>query len=535
MPTYYHAVVGFSELKKSDSLKSKAVLASVLGGIPIEDTLLAANQASLHLKVKRVQRLVKKIYPFRGDYYKTNSYTKVWGAWTTYPYIPLKHHNYSYIPELIDGKHGFKPAAESEVKNTLLKNSANAGALNVDEYADIAYRCLKILLGPPRKVDKMLQEDDNYKKISSACLAFGGLVSRQDDPLWDKYVYAFFTRMVEPPAPRSDTIIGILYNDLFQVNSGMLLRRHRFSGTFGIEDIGKVTKTFNLVRLGKRSLPTWYLSKVVSTTTREVLTLQLRIIDVAKSHEVASYGNYITEPDRNMLFIPLDQAVLNEFSRKERNTLIDNSLCLAYATTVSSHVSSWKQVVGPILMVASFALILAGIPPVFAAFNVSISTGIIVLATTILVTYLELKLGEMIVKFLVEKFGAEKSGIVIVAAVISALSFRNANALSASLWLSNGYSAQMERMQADIELFANRSEALYRDAMDKLAEKQEQLDKMKETSKYILHLMLDPTLIYPGESVESYISRSKSLSRLPISFVKESNNFVTEALALPKA
>lgn len=534
MPTYHHAVVGFSELKKSDSLKTKAVLASVLGGIPIEDTLLAATQASLHLKVKRVQRLVKKAYPFRGYYDKKYPYAAAWTSWSTYPYIPLKHHNYSYIPELIDAKHGFKPAAESEVKNTLLKAS-HAGALDVDEYADIAYRCIKLLLGSPRKVNEMLQEDVDYTKISSACLAFGGQVSRQDDPLWDKYVHAFFTRMAEPTAPRMHGSTVSLFNDLFLVYSGMMIHKHQLSGTFIEEDIGKVTKTLTLVPNDKILYPTWQLSKVVSTTTLEVLTLELGTTEVWESHPVKLYGMVITQPDPSMLFVPLDQTILDKFSRKERNTIIDNSLCLAYASTVSTHISGWREAVGTLLLVTSFALVLVGIPPVFAAFEVSISFGLAVLAVTVLVTYLEMKLGEMVAKFLVEEFGAKKAGIVIIAAVISALSFKNANALSTSLWLSGGYGAQMERMQADIELFTNRSEALYQEAMDKLTEKQEQLDKMKETSKYILHLMLDPTLIYPGESVESYISRSKSLSRLPISFVKESNNFVTEALALPKA
>lgn len=533
MPTYNYAGVGFSELNKDAGLRTKAVLASILGNAPIEEALLAATKASLHLRVKKVLRNVKTHYPFRG-YYDAAMGLGSWFTYVdTYPMIPLKHSWHSFIPKTLEDGRGFTPPELTVVNNTL-SLATYTGALTTAQYADITYKAIKTLVGSPRKLGKGLLENEDYKKIKSSTLLFGGLVGRKEDPLWDSYLHAFFLPIAEPTAPRMNGIQINLHTDLYLIKYIMSIHRQILPGTYKSTDIGKVIKSFAKVPVNSILRPTWVLAKVLSTTAADVVTVQLLTVSVRAAYTLDHYGLDPEVPEESMLFVPIAQTVLNKFSRTDRNKLLDRSLCMAYAAVMSTHVSGWKEALGPLMMIASFVLLVVGIPPIYAAFEISTSFGITILATNILITFIGMKLGELVVKFLIKEFGAENAGVVVVATVVTALLTKNSLATSAALWVSEGFSTQMEKMQADIEMFANKSNALYQDAMDKLNEKQEQIDKMKDTSKYVLHLMLNPSLIYPGESVSSYIDRSRTLSTIPLAFVKDSNNFVKGALALPE-
>lgn len=539
--THYGIVLdSFDDGKYVSPIRNAAVY-SVLTDTDITDNILAARSQDMAVSAAKFMKMQATASEFSTVF--TLGYTRYVDAFmelqpfytstaTCSPLVPIKEDR----EYLIKGQNGELPPT---VSNTLQRIAArNPSYTSSTQKAELVLsstkKALKLLgVNISNTVDSLKNsaDADKLEDVGAVCGVSVGSASG----VGLRYIVQILERCTSSgtgPSTWTKFLSFQTASGTYEYLFGIDIKN--ISGSFLESDVGKCSVVAHPFL--NPSADTVGIRKITGTETAIVYGLwlsQYRIVSATGS-VIGSYQYDV--PDAREIFFPLDTNFLSTFSKKEVRELTVSSRSMLYFWYVRQHTSGWRiaaylgmSVVSAYLMAITIA---TGIG---TTVEDGVLDGFISLGKALVKSYI---VGEVIaagIKYLAKKFGIDVVGVALaIGAVAIGISSGSKAFIQSSFLLSDGFSREVAREQADIDMYSASHDRLREMEQAELDRRIEEILNTVEVSPHMLSWIISPTGMGNSEQISDFIARSSSLYKEAVRLPHGTPALLSTLLLLPE-
>ena len=418
-------------------------------------------------------------------------------------------------------------------------------------------------------VSKTINENPDIKDVQQAMLVMA-LPANTKVEVERKYVYKFFdnwfySKNRQFRTPVTGYIAQTQAKDLNYNRSSVIIQDKRFKMALSNTGIYKRRVAGNIGKIGEHAsgvrVELVKVDELVNATTGEIIEStrpinvhyyrkqitqhlydEIEVFDLKMLYYV--FGEYTTtgDEDDDILLIPIDRAITDDYSMADKEQLYARSLHMVFNSMVIVTVKWYQQdwFLGIIQFVGLFMTILGIGPLITSIINAAISGSIAVFNAAVMALLKKLLMGFLIglaFQAFVKAVGLDAAFLI--ALVAAAIGYgtnmlNNINGVPGAPWadqlinLASGLTKAITKTLADLMAGLKEAYESFQAFKDESQKQLEEANKLLETNNH-----LSPFVIF-GESPNDFYNRTVHSGNIGINAINAISSYVETALTLPK-